>query len=803
MNFNYIVIVCLSLLTFRSVAQETSPVTGTVKDEQGISLPGVTVQILNTSWGAITNGEGNFTIAEVPAGKYTLSASFIGYGTRFQEIQLQGQSITVNFELQTSAQQLGEIVISAQKREERLQKVPLSVTAINAEKIEQLQISNVNELGRITPNFQVYDDGGSAFPLVAMRGITTIDNTPIVGMYVDDVPLFNIGSFPTYFNDIERIEILKGPQGTLYGRNSIGGVINVVSKKPTNYTTGFVTAGYGNLNQYDFQAGLSLPIVKDKLFARINGGATGRDGYVENTFDNTELLGREVYAGNLRLTFLPNNYWSFTLNAGVENRENIAYALIGGFGATGQVIDSLVANHPYETRQNTNGIYSTDTYNNAFKAGYDGNNFSFDAITAFQMTNLSRSNDDFDFSELAIQEVLLQEEDLYTISQELRIASNTERRFRWTGGLYFYHIERISDSRIENGQDNAFFAPTPEIAAQYPYTQIDDNTIVQNGFSVFGQAEYDLTERLTFTAGLRYELENSSLEASRRFEKDGEAFIYPALGAVPSQFDKQTEFDAISPKVNLAYQSTDNHLYYVNVARGYRPGGVNPFVADEGLAAFDPEFGWNYEIGTKNTLWNNRARINASAFYITYQGQQLFTILDIATVAFGRENIGNSRSYGLELESELVVAKGLNFMGSVGYLQTEFTDYEYQFTADGVNIATFDNEGNEQVVSPNWTANLMLDYTFNISAKWKSNLALDYQYQSEMFLDPENTAAVPAYGLLGGRLVVGNKNFELALWAKNITDVVYISYGYSVSGAAIFGNYGLPRTFGTSLTAKF
>lgn len=804
MKINNLLIICLQLLVFGSLyAQNAGNISGNITTDENEPLISANVILKELQKGTFTNEQGTFTIENIEQGQYTLVVSAIGYVTKEQSITVTtGETSFVNLSCETNALELESIIITAEKREDELQNVPISVSSVGSKKVAGLQISNSNEIGRITPNFRTYDDGGGSFPLVSTRGIITIDNTPVVGMYIDDVPLFNTISFPSYIGDIDRIEVLKGPQGTLYGRNSIGGVINIITKKPANNTKGFVTAGYGNLNQYDVQAGISAPIAKDKLFLRFNGGLTGRDGYIENMFlNNTDLLSRKAYSANGKITYWANDQWTFKLNSGYERREVNAYAFIGGFGATAQAVENTVNNTPYQVNQNTNGLYTTNISNNAFKASFTNDKIKFDAITAYQKTKLNRENDDFDFSPADIQEVVSDKTDFSTISQEIRISSNRDSRLNWIGGLYLYSVSNKSNARRRNGVDNAFNPQLPaDAAAQYPYDQIARNEVNQNGFSIFGQASYQLREKLTATLGLRYEIENSNLNVTNSFEKDGQNFIYPLLGVGPAEFDKSTQFDAFSPKANLAYQATENSLLFVNVTRGYRPGGVNEFVLDEAKATFNPEFSWNYEVGVKNKLWNNRAKLNANIFYIDYKDQQLYNVIDLTTFSIGRENIGNSRSIGAELETEVVLTKGLNFTGNLGYLQTEFIDYTYI----GFTGMPIDNKGNEQVMSPQWSGNVGLNYAMDITEDWKGSIVLDYQYQSDVFFDPENTAKQEAYGLLNGRVVIEkSKRFEFALWGKNITDATYLSYGYSVSGAGIFASYGLPRTFGTSITAKF
>lgn len=800
MNFKNLTFLVMLFASLYSIAQENS-ITGIVKDSEGNPVLGANVSLLDTGKGSSTDIQGAYTISDITSGTYFMQVSYLGFESVTKEVELNAD-INVDFTLVTTMDQLSEVeVTAANRRLQNVQKIAASVSVANAQEVANLQIGNINELGRITSNFRTYDDGGGSFPLVSTRGITTIDATPIVGVYVDNVPLYNVSSFPSYFGDIERIEILKGPQGTLYGRNSIGGVINIVSKKPTNNTTGYVTTGYGNLNQYEVQAGISAPIVKDKLFAKVNAGHTARDGYIENTFlNNTDLLGREAYNASLNLTFVANDKWLFRLNSGYERREVDAYAFVGGFGATAEIIDDTVENTPFQVAQNLNGLYATDISNNAFSLKFTNDKIRVEAITAYQYTNLLRTDDDFDFSPADIQSVVSDNSKISTISQEIRLSSNSKSKLDWIGGLYLYSVSNKSDRRTRNGVDNALNPMLPpDAAAQYPYDQLSDNEVRQKGLSIFGQASYEIVDNLTLTGGLRYEIEDSSLEVDNSFEKDGQDFVFPLLGAVPAEFEEDTEFSAVSPKVSLGYQANENSLIFANVTRGYRPGGVNPFVLDENQATFDPEFSWNYELGMKNTLWGNKVKLNATLFYINYTDQQLFNVLDLATFSIGTENIGNSRSYGIELETEFIVTKGLNLIGNLGYLNTEFTDYTYTSFL-GTEV---DNEGNMQVVSPAWSGSLGANYTTDLSKKWKGSLIVDYQFQSEIFFDPENTSSQDAYGLLNGRLVVGSKNLEFGVWGKNLTDVTYLSYGYSVSSSGIFASYGLPQTYGFTATAKF
>ena len=791
-----------SLLSLGLNAQTatTGVVTGVATDTQGKPIPFASVLIMETRQGTVTDDQGKFKISDIKPGTYQIQFSAIGFVANQQQVTvLANQTTQVQFEVKPNVKELQVVTVTAQKRSEDLQKIPGALASIGPKKIQNLQISNINEIGRISPNFKSYDDGAGLFPMLASRGVFTIDDTPVVGVYIDGIPLFNTMSFPASLTDVERIEVLRGPQGTIYGRNTLAGAINIITKRPNNQIKGFVSAGYGNLDRFTLEGGIGLPLVKDKLFARISGRYDTRGGYIENTFLQTnDLLARRMGSGNFKLMFYPNENWEVTLTGGLEYRENKAYALLGGFGANGQQLDSLKQNQPYKLSYNTQGNYYTLSSSNALKVSYTTPQFTLTSVSSYQLTNIDRT-DEFDFTQFDISSLKPSFRKLNTFSEELRISSNNSNsRFQWLAGVFGYLVKRNETQNIESGADNAFSAPDPITAAQYPYITIDKNEIEQRGFSVFANLTYGLTDRLSIIGGLRYEIESNNTSVDKSFSRNGDpTYSFPALGLIPDQFSETTTFGAFSPKIGLSYQMTPEVMTYANVARGYRPGGINPFTTNADAVVFDPEFSWNYEVGIKTTLLNKRIRTNLTGFYIDYEGQQLFTIIDIATFNFGRDNIGRSISYGVELETEWIVASGLTATLNVGYLETEITDFKVIGFAGEV-----DNKGNRQAYSPQWNGNLGLNYQKKVG-QINLGVTVDYQYQTAMYFDPENTLEQEAYGLLNSRLTIGYRGVSLAFWAQNLTDEIYFSYGYGVSGGGLFASYGLPRTLGTTLTLKF
>jgi iron complex outermembrane receptor protein len=268
-------------------------------------------------------------------------------------------------------------------------------------------------------------------------------------------------------------------------------------------------------------------------------------------------------------------------------------------------------------------------------------------------------------------------------------------------------------------------------------------------------------------------------------------------------FEETVDFTAISPKLALSYQTSENVFLFANAARGFRPGGINLFATNPEDAAFDPESTINYELGVKSNHLDNRLKLNVTGFWIEYTNQQVFTILDLPSFNFGTDNIGKSRSFGLELESQWVATKGLTFNANLGYLNTEILDY----SPSTVDPNTFeeiilDQSGNDLPLSPVFNGNFNVNYIWPITKKLNLETNLDYIYQSDIYFDQANDMLQPAYGLLNGRIGVTSKHAEFFVWGKNLTDETYFSYGYGIAGFNAAA-YGLPRTYGFTLTGKF
>ena len=771
------------LLLFTAMANAQYQISGTVTDSEGLPLNGATIQLLDNSKGTATNEQGKYTLSGLRPGTYFLSVSFVGFIARQKEVVL-AENQTVDFSLTQIREQLSEVVVTANRRLENLQRTAASVTAIEAKQIEQLQVKTFGELNSIAPNFQSYDDGFvGTFTQIASRGLATINITPIIGLYVDDVPVFNTFSYPQGLTDLQSIEVLRGPQGTLYGRNALGGVIKVTTNPPTNQLSGFVNAGYGNLNAKEFQLGLNAPLVANKLFFRLNGNFNDRDGFVKNEATGNKFQNRRIVNGNAALRYFATDRLRLSLNYAIQQRKSLgnAYAI----ASAKMSFREILKKRPYKLNQDLDGSAKVTTHNAAFSALYDFDKFSLTAVTAYQKT-ANRTFADFDFGP-ADALTSRSHTDLNNISQEIRLASTAKTNLEWTSGIFLYRNNMDNVVNIYIGKQNP--RPVPPAGT----IRTDDSENTAKGFALFGQAAYALTEKLTVTGGLRYDFERSSATMSRTYN-------IPLPG---QKFKNQADFAAISPKVSVSYKANEHTFVFANVARGFRPGGINQFARNAKDAPYKPEYTMNYELGFKSDLMNNRLRFNLTGFFIDYTEQQVLNLLSPTEFLMGIDNIGRSRSMGLELESQWVATKGLTFNANLGLMKTKVVDY----TVKSVNPATrkqvvTDRSGNQLPVSPQLNGNINVNYIVPLTKKINFETSADYRYQSEVFWDISNVGKQEAYGLLNGRMGLTSKNYDVFLWGKNITDQKYFTYGFgynNLTGAS----FGLPLTYGITLTAKF
>lgn len=699
---------------------------------------------------------------------------------------------------------LDEVMVTAQKISERPLKVPMSVKAIGTKKIQQLQLNNVSELGRIAPNFQTYDDGGGLFPVFASRGIFTAETTPVMGIYIDGVPVFDTFGITNELANVKKIEIIKGAQGMLYGRSAIAGVIKITTEKPTNATKIKTSIGLGNLNAQKVNLYVQKPLVKDKLFMGANLFYNKRDGFVKNTYTNINLLNIDVLSAGVKLRFLPSENLRMGFLSTVTKSQKYAYAFVGGLDKKQKIFDrKKEKDNPYELHYNTQGNYNRFIWNNSFSLVYNASAFDLNAITTYQYTSVVMTGEELDWtsSDSASRDIDVTTQNF---SQELRFNSTTDTPLKWLAGFFIHHINDRNKSTQNNGKAMGAYYKRfgfDEDAKQFPYSKVGDATIKQTGFAGFANVDYALTDRFKINAGLRYEQEFYHMNVAAYNLKNDKKITYDGtlLKIKPQDFDENVTFGAFSYKGGFAYEMGGDKLLWGSVGRGYRPGGVNQFAASNESKIFYPEFSLTTELGFKGKL-SKLLRFDATVFYTDYINQQVYNLTDPANFTAAKMNLGNSFSYGLELDMQFLLSKNFAFDVAFGSLKTNITKFK---TVAGFGSKEVDYSGKIQPYAPvaNTSGGLRFQTDFTDDLHFSSYV--DYQYQTKVFFDYGNTFFQPAYGLLNATFDISYKNYTLTFWGKNLLNKVYYSYGYSMMGIYNFASFGLPRTFGARFSVDF
>lgn len=784
-QFTLLILIC-AVWSF----SQTAVLSGSISDGLSKAIPKASIHVLNTNYGAITNAEGRFTIANIPAGQYILQISAIGFATIDRQIVLSAnQNESLAIQLKPASTQLDAVIVSAQKKEESLQKIPFSISSISARQVQDYRLWDIKEITAIVPNLYAADPGDNR-NVSSIRGITTTSYDPAIATYIDGVNQFNLDTYIAQLVDIERIEILRGPQGTLYGRNAMGGVINIITKQPTNQLAGNLELSVGNYGQHRFGYGIRFPVVKDKLFAGFAGVYEGRKGFYTNEFNNKSFDRQRGATGNYYLKYIPNSKWNVTLNVKHSwNRNHGTFPLVMN-------ADSALK-YPFKLNQNAVTKMIDDIFNGSLSINHFGRGFQFSSQTAYQ-TNHRYYNQpiDGDFSPIdgvsIINDYGNDWNKVKVLTQEFKLSSpaSSASPLNWTVGTYLFYQDNPVKQATHFGNDADLVG-----APDKNFSIIGTTKGKNRGIAFFGQATYSITKKLDLIAGLRYDYEKKKLSVLGEYQKDPDPT--PIFETRPDT-SATNSFSALSPKLGLAYRATENTNLYITYSRGYRTGGLTPLSSDPSqppLHPYKPEYSDNVEIGIKNNLFSNRLYLNFAAFYTVVKDAQVPTLIVPDAVTITR-NAGKLTSKGVELEISSFPVKGLQAIYNVG-----FTDAEYKTLKLSQNGSSVDLAGKKQIFTPETTSMLALQYGYAIGTRQNLQLVVrgEWMYLGKQYFDLANNISQSPYHLLNTRFGLAANNFEIMFWGRNLADRNYISYAYDF-GAVHLGN---PRTYGVTLMGRF
>ncbi len=685
-----------------------------------------------------------------------------------------------------------EVIVTAQKRATSLQDTALTITAFSGDDLAKSGVANTMDLQLHTPGLVMSSNGGWGLPY--LRGVGTdiigpgVDSG--VAIYVDGVYQARNAGKVQQLLDVERVEVLKGPQGILYGRNAIGGAINIISKAPSDEFTGNIGIDLGNFNQAGIRGSVSGPLIDKKLLGRLSFSNTDNDGYTKDLLsgdryqftDTTGLRGSLAFSLTDKLEARINASWSNTESAFAYtpiNPDTNPLFTLNGATMTGDP-RKVLNDHPNQQQ--------TEEWGLSARLNWDLSEFIMTSITAFNNSDYKLICD-LDGTEVSLftcgspsfsDEPYSEKSDFF--SQEFVLTSQNQGRLEWTALLYYMR----EDASLFGRNDLPLFGLITRSFA-------DAET---EAAAAAGQLSYALTDQLSLTGGIRVSHEEKSFENSST-----------SNGLPVDSADDKDSWTVSTPKIVIQYSPTEDIMAYVSATRGFKSGGFNTFEIQD---SFDQETLWSYEAGLRSTLLEQRLRANLTVFHYDYKDLQInqWRITEDRVNGFGLvENAGEAAVNGAELELLATPSKNLQVEVGIAWLDAEFDDF-ISLDPDRTEEGILDRAGNALPRAPDFTASIAAEYAVPIGRAGDLTLRGEYFYRDQMFFTPyeDDRVSVEAINITNARLAFASADghWNAALYGKNLSDEDYAQYIITVQGLigqiAVFAP---PRTYGIQIGYNF
>jgi iron complex outermembrane receptor protein len=701
-----------------------------------------------------------------------------------------------------------EIVVTARKRDESFRDVPVTVNVFTAQTIQAAGIQRPADYIAMVPNMQLVETQNAGNAFVVIRGISQARNSePSVAVLVDGVAQTNPAQFNQELFDIQQIEVLKGPQGGLYGRNAIGGAILITTAAPTDTFTGSVKLGVGNENSYRAQGDISGPL-SDTLKYRASVAYYETDGFLDNTFLNEKADPVEDLSGRLRLLWEPSDAFTADLRFSVDNLDTKALYF---------VIPRAVEANPFSIVSDANnvstpitldnpGINERDLWNAALKLDFDVGGGTLTSISSYDDTEEILTGDAFDFrpAPQSIFQVLLGTDlnqsqflDVQAYSQEIRYTSPTEGRVRWIAGAYYVHTDRFisTTNMVDTGNGVFPVYETPSTNPLNPSATFLADEQDQDAWSVFADVVFEVTDKFEIDAAIRYDEDKRE-----NTTKTPQGFIPqpdppPAPPTVFTGDVRSHTWSEPQPKLTLRYKPAENMTLYGGYSRGFRSGGFNQTgvgaVADDNGVfgvndLFEAEIADTYELGFKGQFMDQRLNVGATLFQTESENSYFFVFL----AANSTQNLGNlDADYeGAEIELSARPTDRLDLYLSYAYTDSEITKMEDPSVV-----------GNEAPLVSRHTANAGVQYRQPLGDALDLTFRVDYRQTGETWWEPYNVTSRDTIDVVDARLSLGGDKWMATAWGKNLNDEEY-NQEFSPGG---FLFKALPQRYGVEFLYKF
>lgn len=714
-----------------------------------------------------------------------------------------------------------EIVVTAQKREQRAQDIPIALSAFTDDRVRGLGIDSIANVAPRVPSVY-FGSFGAARPQLYIRGIGTRSFDPgsesSVGVFADEVYLGrSTGSFGA-LKDIERIEVLRGPQGTLYGRNTIGGAINIVSKGPTAEFEGEGEFGLSNFGGNEAFAAASGPLNEAATVQyRVSGWHHYRDGYVTNQATGTTFQGVDNTGGRFRLAFLPSD--DLRIDLSVETLHDGNEAAFGGFNqgtgpssmgapANPTVVFFTPADRPAvanpDLRRGTSDTDPTldrDARAYVGRLDWDLGDVTLTSVSAFRTLDIQDGRDLEGSSRSVIDQLSAEESDQFT--QEIRLASNADGNFSmngfldWIVGAFYYDDRSEREDQFFIGVDSVVRA-----AAGTPALDVASSDYKITSYAFFSEVTAHLTEQLDLTLGVRYTRDD------KESTQTGTTTDAAPIIATDFQTFNKADYDSVDPRVVASYKLTPDQNVYLSYSTGFKSGGFQyvPFTAAQANVLFEPEEIEAWELGYKSRLFGGRTQLNAAVFFYDYQDLQVSRIIDAGGAPVSLiTNAASSEVTGFDLEVLTRVNQYLDLSLSYGFLDATYEDYVFNVDQN------LDFSDTDLVRAPNHTLNIGAETYFEVG-RGELTMRADYAWLSNFYFEPgegDNRfgSGIPlseegSYGLLDLRVVYGQDQWRVTGFMTNALDEEY-RRTVNALGSTIVGFAGQPRIYGVKFGWEF
>lgn len=712
---------------------------------------------------------------------------------------------------------LSEISVTAIKGDPIIDRMPVASTVVGGAMIDRLNIKTIKNVSEVSPNFYIPDYGSRMTSSIYVRGMGARIDQPVVGMNVDNVPFLNKDAYDFDLEDISRIEVLRGPQSALYGRNTMGGLVNVYTLSPMDYQGVRSVLEYGSANSFRASAGYYGKLSSGLAMA-FTGAYSRSDGYYTNKFNGSDCGKEQQASGRWKTAWHPSS------NLKIENTAAFSWSEQNGY--------------PYESIQsgeinyNDTCFYHRTGVTDGLTVKWNTGNVELSSISSFQYVDDNMTLDQ-DFLPQSYF-TLTQKRREWALTQDF-IGKGRAGNYSWLGGVFGFYKRMKMEAPVtfkEDGierliLDNANRAMVPKgMMLSHDDGRIALNSRFTNpvwGAAVYHRSTYR-AGAWDFSAGIRIDVEKTSLryfsDCATAFtvsRKMGDSWV--PLTQVPVNIDESDRlsktFVEALPKVSVTYniQSLPSTNIYVSVARGYKSGGYNtqmfsdvlqqklmsvmgtPEAYDaEEIMSYKPEYSWNYEVGSHFSTRDGRVRGQAALFYIDCRDQQLTSFPEGLTTGRMMTNAGKTRSYGVELSASYFPIDRLELTASYGYTNAKFVKYH-----DGLE----NYKGKSIPYSPKNTIFASLNYTHPFKG-WVEELKFDINCRGigEIMWNEANTVKQPLYATLGASVTAVHKNCSLTVWGENLTDTQYDTF-YFVSIGNAFLQRGKPARMGVTLRMNF